>query len=83
MVPEERHTETKRDSADNVYFDVGNIRVTAIEKTWDEEKRGIRISAYKGKGKALFQGAEIAIPDKQTAYDLIRAITNALNSIGL
>lgn len=76
--------EAKRDSADNVYFDVGNIRVTAIEKTWDENKPGIRINAYKGsKGEALFQGAEIPIPDKKTAYDLIRAITNALDSIGL
>jgi hypothetical protein len=74
---------TKRDSAGNTFFDVGNIRVTALESTWDAGKRGLRISAYKGKGQALFQGAEIPVPDKQTAYDLIRAITDALESIGL
>ena len=49
------------DSSGNEYVDVGNIRITAIPKTWDNEKPGLRIQAYKGKGDALFQGAEMSL----------------------
>ena len=71
------------DNAGNNYFDVENIRITALPRTWDNNKPGLRIQAYKGKGEALFQGAEIPVADKQTAYELIKAIAKALEAIGL
>ena len=70
-----------KDSSDNLYFDVKNIRITALRQTWDDNKPGLRLQAYKGNGNALFPGAEIPVPDKETAYEFIRAIFNALESI--
>jgi hypothetical protein len=64
------------DSAGNEYFDVGNIRVTCIEKTWGESS-GLRIQAYKGEGNKLHRGAELLVPDEATAYKLISAIVAA------
>ncbi len=72
-----------KDSKGNEYVDVGNIRITAIPKTWDKGKPGVRIQAYKGKGDALFQGAEIPIPDRQTAFELMKGMFKALERIGL
>ena len=71
------------DSSGKQYFDVENIRVTAVPQTWDDGKPGLRIQAYKGKGDALLRGAEIPIPDAETAYKLIKAITKGLEQIGL
>lgn len=68
--------EPQTDGAGHVYFDVGNIRVTAIPETWSGEP-GIRIQAYKPEG-GLFQGAELPVPRKGTAFDLLRAIHRAL-----
>jgi len=72
-----------KDSSENTYFDVANIRITALRQTWDNDKPGLRVQAYKGKGDALFQGAELPVPDKETAYELIKAIAKALESIGV
>ena len=72
-----------KDSSGHQYFDVKNVRVTAVPQTWDDSKPGLRIQAYKGKGDALFPGAEIPIPDAETAYKLIKAITKGLEQIGL
>lgn len=71
-----------RDSSGNTFFDVGNIRVTALPDTW-AGKPGIRIQAYKGQGDALFQGAELPIEDRAAAYDLIRALGHALEEAGV
>jgi hypothetical protein len=70
------------DNSGNEYFQVENIRITAVPKTWNN-KPGLRIQAYKGKGDALFQGAEIPIPNKEIAYELIKAMAKALEIIGL
>jgi len=67
----------KKDGKGNVYFDVGNIRVTTLPKTWDGNP-GIRIQAYKGDGNKLFQGAELPIANKETAFDLFAAIHKAI-----
>jgi hypothetical protein len=64
------------DSKGNEYFDVENIRVTCVGKTWGGDS-GIRIQAYKGTGKSLHQGAELPVPDAATAYKLIAAIVAA------
>lgn len=68
--------QTQTDSAGNVYVDVGNIRVTSVPQTWSGDS-GIRIQAYKAEG-GLHRGAELPIPDKATAYDLLAAIQRAL-----
>jgi len=64
------------DSKGNIYFNVKNIRVTVLHKTWNGSS-GIRIQAYKGKGSSMFQGAELPIPDKNVAFDLLVAIHKA------
>ena len=69
------------DSTGNTYFNVRNVRITALRQTWDNENPGLRIQAYKGEGSALFQGAEIPVRDKKDAYELIEAIVQALESI--
>lgn len=66
------------DSKGNPYFNVGNLRVTCIGETWGGSS-GIRIQAYTGNGSALHRGAELPVPDKATAYDLIAAIVAALD----
>ena len=70
-----------KDKSGNDYYEVGNIRITALENTWDDGKPGLRIQAYKGSGKSLFQGAELPIPDKASAYDFIKEMMNALEKI--
>jgi hypothetical protein len=72
-----------RDSSGNAYVEVRNVRITAVPETWDNAKPGLRIQAYKGKGDALFPGAEIAIPDQQTAYEFIKAVFHVLDEIGV
>lgn len=71
-----------KDQTGNEYFEVGNIRVTALDRTWDGVP-GIRIQAYKGTGKSLFLGAELPIKDRDTAYEFIRAIVQALEVVGI
>lgn len=66
----------KIDGKGNEYFDVENIRVTCVGKTWGGDS-GIRIQAYKGTGNSLHQGAELPVPDAATAYKLIAAIVSA------
>ena len=73
----------KTDGPGHSYFDVENIRITCIPQTWDNNKPGLRIQAYTGSGDALFQGAEIPIPDKATAYEFIKAIAQALELNGI
>lgn len=70
----------KIDSKGNEYFDVDNIRVTSIGNTWGGNS-GIRIQAYKGKGKSLHRGAELPASDPATAYRLIAAIVAAYELI--
>ena len=69
----------KVDGKGNEYYDIRNIRITCIGETWDGENSGIRIQAYTGKGNQLHKGAELPIPDKETAYDLISAIIAVFN----
>lgn len=71
--------ETKKDGKGNICFDVENIRVTVLPKTWNNEP-GIRIQAYKGEGQKLFQGAELPIKNKEVAFDLLSAIHKAIET---
>ncbi|RLC02338.1 MAG: hypothetical protein DRI57_30170 [Deltaproteobacteria bacterium] len=71
-----------QDGRGNTYFDVENIRITCVPETFDGNP-GLRIQAYKGQGNALFPGAEIPIPDKSTAFDLLKTISKALEANGL
>lgn len=68
------------DSRGQAYFDVGNIRVTAIGKTWGGSS-GLRFQAYSGKGNALLRGAELPVPDPATAYQLMTSIVAALQTL--
>ncbi len=74
--------EAQKDKAGQVYFDVENIRITVIPKTWTGES-GIRIQAYKGKGKKMFQGAELPLGKKSKAYDFLTAIHQALEKAAI
>jgi len=67
------------DAKGNVYYDVANIRITALPNTWDDHP-GIRIQAYTGEGNKLFPGAELPIPDKETAFNLLAAIHKAIET---
>lgn len=69
---------TDTDKSGNTFFEVGNVRITAVPSTWDGSP-GIRVQAKKGKGDSLHQGAELPIPDKETAYDFLRALHAALD----
>lgn len=69
--------EGKTDQNGNVYFDVGNIRITAIPETWDGNP-GIRIQAYKGDGNKLYQGAELPVESKETGFDIVAALLKAI-----
>jgi hypothetical protein len=71
--------EAKTDDAGNMFFDVGNIRVTVVKTALNTTDPGIRFQAYVGeKNSALMRGPEIPIPNEQVAYDLIQVIANAL-----
>jgi hypothetical protein len=70
------------DQSGQQYFDVENLRATALPQTWASVP-GIRIQAYKGAGNSLFQGAEIPIKDGDTAYRFVRAVMQALESAGI
>ena len=71
-----------QDGRGNTYFDVENIRITCVPETFDGNP-GLRIKAYKGQSNSLFSGAEIPIPDKSTAFDLLKTISKALEANGL
>ncbi len=71
---------SNKDGTGKEYYDVENIRVTVLDETWSGSP-GLRIQAYKGDGKKLFQGAELPIPNKEIAFDLLTAIHNALEHI--
>ena len=74
---------SEKDASGNSYVDVRNVRITSVPSTWDAGSPGLRIQAYKGNGDSLFPGAEIAIPDKATAYDFIRAISCMIHKNGI
>jgi len=71
----------EQDGSGKTYFDVANIRVTCVEKTWSGQP-GLRLQAYKENGQ-LNPGAEIPIPDKSVAFDLVSAIMEAVKANGL
>lgn len=66
-----------KDSKGQGYQEVGNIRVTKIDKTWDGNP-GLRFNAKKGEGNKLHRGAEIPVPNLSTAIKLIYAIISAV-----
>ena len=73
------------DNAGQKCFDVGNIRITCVASTWSGEP-GLRIQAYKhdpANSKALHRGAEIPVPDRDVAYELIMALCAAFTEQGL
>ena len=71
--------EQKVDKAGNSYYDVANVRITIIQRTRDGHP-GLRIQAYK-EGRGLFQGAEIPIPDKIIAFDLIQSLLQGISEV--
>ncbi len=76
------------DKSGNDYYETGNIRITVVKNTWNNQP-GIRIQAYKneayknGQNKSLFPGAELPIPNAGAAFDLIKAIIKALEDCGI
>lgn len=73
--------ETKTDSKGSVYIEVSNLRITYVEqknrsslKDWPNSDV-LRIQAYKGDGKKLFQGAEYPVKDEKDIYSLLQALS--------
>jgi hypothetical protein len=70
----------KTDGNGNMFEDVGNIRITYVDKNrrssespWpDKDKLSFR--AYKGQGSSLHMGAEIPIDDTDTLIEIIEAL---------
>lgn len=74
----------QKDSNGNVYFDVGDkqIRVTADPDVYKGgNHKGINIRRYQDNGKLHMHGAALAIPNKETAFELINAIVSALDAL--
>ncbi len=71
---------TGKDGAGNTYFEVGNVRITCVEKTFNG-KPGLRIQAYQTNGR-LNTGPELPIATKTTRFPLLRAIVEATELIG-
>ncbi len=63
----------------SAYFEVGNLRITCLAKSWDGNP-GIRIQSYR-EGGGLHRGAEIPIPDRKSAFELLEAVSQALNKL--
>jgi hypothetical protein len=77
----EAQNEPQTDTKGNPFFDVDNLRVTCVTKPSGKQwakgtKLYLRVQAYKGKGNALFQGAELPIKNQQVLLKLISAIAN-------
>jgi len=70
----------KKDSRDNPFVDVDNLRVTCVRKKplskqWDKNAElYLRVQAYKGNGEALHRGAELPIKNSQALLKLISAL---------
>jgi hypothetical protein len=78
----ETQIEPKIDNRGNPFIEVDNLRVTCVltrpsSKQWAKgTKLYLRVQAYKGKGNALFQGAELPIKNQQVLLKLISAIAH-------
>ena len=70
------------DSAGNAYYEVGDVRITAVPHIWCNGPSGVRIQAYRKKGRALHRGPEYATPDLTSARQLAAAIALALAQHG-
>ena len=68
--------QVQQDGKGNDYIDVGNIRITYLEKcSWDSASPGLRVQAYRdGQSNSLHQGAEIPIKTPKIALEVIAAI---------
>lgn len=80
----------KKDSADQEYIDVGNIRITYLPKCkWYPQKSGLRFQAYKdgqshsrpkkGQSRSLNPGPELALESDSTKLELFNAVDLLLN----
>ena len=78
----EAQRETQTDNRGNPFIEVDNLRVTCVlakpsSKRWAKGvKLYLRVQAYKGKGNALYQGAELPIKNQQVLLKLISAIAH-------
>lgn len=64
----------KIDSRGQKYIDVGNMRITYVEKTWDGYP-GLRFQAYREQNSgSLHPGAEIPLSNVAEAYNLVAAV---------
>lgn len=77
--------ETKRDSKNNIYIEVENLRISYIEqqsrsslKDWPNSDV-LRIQAYTGKGKSLHKGAEYPVNNEKDMYRLFEALSKLMN----
>ena len=70
--------EGKKDGNGQTYFDVGYVRITCKEETW-QGCPGLNIRAYKEKGVHL--GAEVPIRGQEDALDLLAVILEALRTV--
>lgn len=68
----------KTDGAGQSYTEAGNLRITCVARTWNDSP-GLRIQSYKANGQ-LNPGAEIPVPDKAAAFDLVNALLEALRA---
>lgn len=69
----------EKDSSGNSYVEVGNVRLTYVPaarrdpgKDWADQDV-VRINAYKGHGKAMFQGAEFPVGGPAEALEFVGA----------
>ncbi len=69
----------KTDSAGQKFFEMGNVRITCILKTFNGHP-GLRIQACQN-GKPM-QGPEIPLADKADAFELVKAFLNGMEELG-
>jgi hypothetical protein len=72
----------KTDKTGNLYFDRGNVRITILKQTW-AGCPGIRIQSYKGKTRRLHRGAEVPLPDRASAGEVIQLVARAILELRL
>jgi hypothetical protein len=77
---------TRTDSANHVFTEVGNIRITYIPARDREEAKNwagsdvLRLQSYRGEdGSSLHKGAELPVPNAEVFVELISALCMTYN----
>lgn len=73
-----------KDSSGNPYIDIGNVRITMVDKSnkppskdWAGTNRYLRVQAYTGKGSSLHRGAEFPVGDIKKILEFIESVSEA------